>query len=80
MREIIMADKLGFCFGVRRAVDEIINSLAGDDPVWSIGMPIHNPQEVERLKARGLKVVGDAAEIPGEAGVVVKVLVRAHGE
>jgi len=76
MKEIIMADQLGFCFGVRRTVDEITNSLAGKDEIWSIGMPIHNPQEVARLKAKGLKIVHDASEIPDG----VKALVRAHGE
>ena len=87
MREIIMADQLGFCFGVRRAVDEITNSLADNagkngkngenaNEIWSIGMPIHSPQEVARLKGMGLKVVDSAAEVPDDA----KVLIRAHGE
>ena len=76
VKEIIMADRLGFCFGVKRAVDEITNSLAGEDEIWSIGMPIHNSQEVARLVAKGLKVVRDACEIPDG----VKVLIRAHGE
>jgi len=50
VREIIMADQRGFCFGVRRAVEEITNLLTGNDEIWSIGMPIHNPQEVARLE------------------------------
>ena len=77
VKEIIMADRLGFCFGVKRAVDEITNSLAGEDEIWSIGMPIHNSQEVARLAGKGLKVVHDVSEIPDDA---VKVLIRAHGE
>ena len=76
VKEIIMADRLGFCFGVRRAVDEITNSLTGEDEIWSIGMPIHNSQEVARLEAKGLKIVSDAVDIPDG----VKVLIRAHGE
>lgn len=76
MKEIIMADQAGFCFGVKRAVDEIINALTDGDEVWSIGMPIHNPQEVTRLEAMGLKVAKEAGEIPDGA----KVLIRAHGE
>ena len=76
MKEIIMTDCLGFCFGVKRAVDEITNALTGEDKVWAIGMPIHNPQEVERLKTKGLKIVNDASEIPSG----VKVLIRTHGE
>jgi 4-hydroxy-3-methylbut-2-enyl diphosphate reductase len=74
--EFIMADRLGFCFGVKRAVDDIVEALQNEDEVWSIGMPIHNPQEVARLQAMGLRVVEDGAEIPDGA----KALIRAHGE
>jgi 4-hydroxy-3-methylbut-2-enyl diphosphate reductase len=74
--EFIMADRLGFCFGVKRAVDDIAEALQNEDEVWSIGMPIHNPQEVARLQAMGLRVVRDASEIPDGA----KALIRAHGE
>jgi 4-hydroxy-3-methylbut-2-enyl diphosphate reductase len=76
-----MADRAGFCFGVKRAVEAIIKTLksppsAKNGEVCSIGMPIHNPQEVERLKSMGLKVVEDAGAIPEGATV----LIRAHGE
>ena len=74
-----MADRAGFCFGVKRAVDAILEALTAgesDRAVWTIGMPIHNPQEVARLKAMGLQVAQDASEIPPG----VKVLIRAHGE
>ncbi len=74
-----MADRAGFCFGVKRAVDAILEALTAGEPereVWTIGMPIHNPQEVARLRAMGLRVAGEAAEVPPGA----KVLIRAHGE
>ncbi|MDR2137014.1 MAG: 4-hydroxy-3-methylbut-2-enyl diphosphate reductase [Synergistaceae bacterium] len=79
-----MADRLGFCFGVKRAVNDIENALKGnlkdkskdEGEVWSIGMPIHNSQEVARLQGMGLRVAQDAGEIPHGA----KILVRAHGE
>ena len=74
-----MADRAGFCFGVKRAVDAILEALTARDAeraVWTIGMPIHNPQEVARLKAMGLRVAGDVSEVPPG----VKVLIRAHGE
>lgn len=74
--KIIMAEHAGFCFGVKRAVDAIERSLHGNHEVWTIGLPIHNPQEVSRLQAMGLRVAESADEIPGGA----KVLIRAHGE
>ena len=74
-----MAERAGFCFGVKRAVDAILEALTVGDTeraVWTIGMPIHNPQEVARLRTMGLRVAKDASEVPPG----VKVLIRAHGE
>ena len=73
---IIMAEHAGFCFGVKRAVDAISESLRDNHEVWTIGLPIHNPQEVSRLEAMGLRVADNDSEIPAGA----KVLIRAHGE
>ena len=75
---VIMAKHAGFCFGVKRAVSAIEQALTNNDnkQVWTIGLPIHNPQEVARLEALGLHVANDDREIPEGA----KVLIRAHGE
>ena len=73
---IVMAEHAGFCFGVKRAVDAISEALKTSPEVWTIGLPIHNPQEVSRLEAMGLRVAGNDTEIPSGA----KVLIRAHGE
>ena len=75
---VIMAEHAGFCFGVKRAVNAIEQALVTNDnkQVWTIGLPIHNPQEVARLEALGLHVANDDNEIPEGA----KVLIRAHGE
>lgn len=73
---IITAEHAGFCFGVKRAVDAIEKALEKDSQVWTIGLPIHNPQEVSRLVKMGLRVAEDESEIPSGA----KVLIRAHGE
>ena len=75
--KIIMAKHAGFCFGVKRAVDAIENALKNSkNPVWTIGLPIHNPQEVSRLENLGLRVANDESEIPSGS----EVLIRAHGE
>ena len=73
---IIMAEHAGFCFGVKRAVDAISEALKDYPQVWTIGLPIHNPQEVARLESLGLRVADNDSEIPDGA----KVLIRAHGE
>ena len=79
MKEIVMAERAGFCFGGKRAVDAILEALTAGEKeraVWTIGMPIHNPQEVARLRTMGLRVAKDASEVPPG----VRVLIRAHGE
>ena len=72
----VMAEHAGFCFGVKRAVDAIEQALQSNSEVWTIGLPIHNPQEVARLEALGLRVAQSESDIPTGA----KVLIRAHGE
>ena len=72
----VMAEHAGFCFGVKRAVGAIERALTKTSTVWTIGLPIHNPQEVSRLEAMGLKVAESAEDIPDGA----RVLIRAHGE
>lgn len=73
---IIMAEHAGFCFGVKRAVDAISDALKSGGEVWTIGLPIHNPQEVSRLESLGLRVADDDTQIPDGA----RVMIRAHGE
>jgi len=73
--KVILADPIGFCFGVERAVNLLEEALKVHGKVYCIGSPIHNPQETARLKAKGLIVVSSAKSIP-EGSVV---FVRAHG-
>jgi (E)-4-hydroxy-3-methyl-but-2-enyl pyrophosphate reductase len=74
--EIILADSLGFCMGVKRAVDLAYRALEkyGEREVVTLGPLIHNAQEIERLGADGVRVI-DEASIP-ESGTVI---IRAHG-
>ncbi|MEA4876901.1 4-hydroxy-3-methylbut-2-enyl diphosphate reductase [Aminobacterium sp. MB27-C1] len=71
----MVADPTGFCFGVRRAIETLEKILKEEGPVYSLGMPIHNPQEVERLTKKGLVVVDSPDLIP----LASRTFVRAHG-
>ena len=73
--KIITADPTGLCFGVKRAVARLEKVLTEEGPVYSIGSPIHNPQEIERLKSSGLIVVASPEDVP--QGAVS--FIRAHG-
>lgn len=72
--EIILADKAGFCFGVKRAIATAF-SEASKRRVFCLGPIIHNPQEVERLRRAGVETVEDLSGLsPGDA-----VIIRSHG-
>jgi len=74
--EIVLADSLGFCMGVKRAVDMAYRALEKDSslPVVTLGPLIHNTQEIERLRQDGIEV-RDESSLP-ERGTVI---IRAHG-
>lgn len=67
----------GFCFGVVYAIDMAEDILEEDGYLYCLGDIVHNDEEVERLKAKGLKIINheDLANLQDE-----KVLIRAHGE
>ncbi len=67
----------GFCFGVVYAIDMAEEILAEQGYLYCLGDIVHNDEEVERLKAKGLKIIehDDLKSLKNE-----KVLIRAHGE
>ena len=74
---VVVADELGYCWGVRRALD-IIQDAAGDaGPISPIGDVIHNPQVVERLRARGVEGAGSVDEAVDRG--FRRVAITAHG-
>jgi len=67
----------GFCFGVVYAIDMAEDILAEDGYLYCLGDIVHNDEEVDRLKKKGLRIIGHDA-LPGLHNE--KVLIRAHGE
>jgi 4-hydroxy-3-methylbut-2-enyl diphosphate reductase len=75
---VIRARVLGFCMGVRRAVELACNQLACNaGKVYTLGPLIHNPNVLEDLKRRGLAIL-DEADLPENLSGAV-VIIRAHG-
>lgn len=77
--EIIRAEILGFCFGVRRAV-EIANKALDENKekkVYSLGPLIHNEAALKSLEKKGLLIADEnrVFEIEKESIVII----RAHG-
>jgi len=74
MREVLLADKAGFCFGVKRAINTAFEAAVKGN-VYCLGPLIHNPQEVERLRQSGVRTVEDFSSLnPGEF-----LIIRSHG-
>ena len=71
---VLVAEKCGFCHGVRNAISVAEKILAHEDDVYSFGPIIHNRDVVEQLAECGLKTVGRVEEI--HSGTV---LIRSHG-
>ncbi len=76
-RRIVVAKELGFCWGVRRALDIIQDSANTAAPIAPIGDVIHNPQVVQRLRLRGVEGAGSVAEAVDRG--FARVAITAHG-
>lgn len=77
MMEITIDKNSGYCFGVEYAIQMAEDELAQADTLYCLGDIVHNRMEVERLYAKGLRVIThqDLAALHD-----CKVLIRAHGE
>ena len=75
--KVTIDQESGFCFGVVYAIDMAEDILAEDGYLYCLGDIVHNDEEVERLKLKGLKIIDndDLKDLYNE-----KVLIRAHGE
>ncbi len=76
-KRIVVADELGYCWGVRRALDIIQDAAEKQGPVAPVGDIIHNPQVVERLRARGVEGAGSVSEAVDRG--FRRVAITAHG-
>lgn len=72
--EVILADYLGFCYGVKRAIGVAHDNASEDGTASTLGPIIHNPQVVEQLKEEGVGYVSSLDEL--DSGTVI---IRSHG-
>jgi 4-hydroxy-3-methylbut-2-enyl diphosphate reductase len=69
--EIVVAKHMGFCGGVKRAVEMARSTAEGTDgQVFTWGPLIHNPQVVQRLEGAGVHVADTLDDLHGDAFVV----------
>ena len=72
--KVICAEEMGFCFGVKRALDMTEKALREGKRVKTIGPLIHNPQVIKFLEQKGVEIVDDVNRV--NSGLIV---IRAHG-
>jgi 4-hydroxy-3-methylbut-2-enyl diphosphate reductase len=77
--EIKLAKTAGFCMGVRRAVDIVLDIAQHETRrrIYTYGPLIHNPQTIELLKSRGVKPIENIEEIKNKENAIL--IIRAHG-
>ena len=72
--EVILAEYLGFCYGVKRAI-RLARESATEKNASTLGPIIHNPQMVARLEEEGVGSVDMVSEVP-DGGTII---IRSHG-
>ena len=71
---VVRAEALGFCFGVRCAVERVEEELSRG-PLCTLGSVVHNARVVESLAQRGATPVHSLDEVPAGGTVAI----TAHG-
>ncbi len=76
--KVIVAKSAGFCFGVKRAVEQVYEQVEkGKKPIYTYGPIIHNEEVVKDLERKGVKVIESREELERlEKGTVI---IRSHG-
>ncbi len=76
--QVTLAKSAGFCFGVKRAVDQVYQEAEHSRmPVYTFGPIIHNETVVKDLEEKGVYAIGGIEELKHlPKGIVV---IRSHG-
>lgn len=75
--DVIVAKRAGFCPGVKKAIDKVLElEAAGEAPIYTIGPLIHNKQVTDMLARKQITAIDNPSQAGNKAGVLV---IRAHG-
>jgi 4-hydroxy-3-methylbut-2-en-1-yl diphosphate reductase len=75
--EIFKAQNIGFCFGVKRAINkanQLLKEIQNDN-IYMLGEIIHNPQVISEFESKGVHIVQDVSQVPFHKYLIT----RAHG-
>ena len=74
--EVRLAKSAGFCFGVKRAVDQVYEQTKTGKKIYTYGPIIHNEEVVKDLEQKGVTVLEDDKLDSLKEGTVI---IRSHG-
>lgn len=72
---VIRAEYAGACYGVQRALDLALATVADGGRACTLGPLIHNPQVVAQLRERGVCAVEGVFDVDDDGTVII----RSHG-
>jgi (E)-4-hydroxy-3-methyl-but-2-enyl pyrophosphate reductase len=75
VREVRIARRTGFCYGVREAIDKAKEAAASGKRTHTLGQVVHNEGVIHQLSAQGIATVESLDDVRQGAAVVI----RAHG-
>ena len=83
MTTILRASEMGFCMGVRRAVEIMTGEASPERPIASLGEIVHNPHVVADLERAGVLQLPGPDEVRGDLsaarGEHERIAITAHG-
>ena len=75
VQEVRIANRTGFCYGVREAIDKAKESSVGGKATHTLGQVVHNEGVIRNLQQLGVESVDTLDEVQHGSAVVI----RAHG-
>lgn len=73
---ITIARTAGFCWGVRRTVNKVLETTASaTNRVSTLGPVIHNPQTIAKFESQGVQVFQKVEDVPDGTTLII----RTHG-
>jgi len=61
--KVILSEKFGFCFGVQRAVQSVLEETKKKKKIYTFGPIIHNSQFVKKLEEKGVMVLDNIDKV-----------------
>ena len=73
--EIILGKTAGFCYGVKRAVENAEKQTENEKKIYCLGEIVHNSVVINSLKEKGIEFIEDIKDVKSKT----KTIIRAHG-